>query len=203
MKNYCNLIGLQQWYFSLIWNILTSCNIYSNFKKFFADGDFCVIPNDPTYPECQNKVKVSRALKYYKQCGNNYLFIMYYLDLCSNYCPATYKSWAHVCNRAVVAGKNGWGPLRRESIETFTESWFPGLYVYHSLLVEKRTDDVDYYQDDYKTPKNCELKIYTTLLGPQPRKGEGHSLIWCNRYICCWCQCCFHGVESLGYTMKF
>ena len=79
MKNFCNLIGLEQWYFSLIWNILTRCNIYSNFKKFFADGDFCVIPNDPAYPECQNKVKVSRALKYYKQCSSNYLFIIYYL----------------------------------------------------------------------------------------------------------------------------
>lgn len=37
------------------------------------------MPNDPAYPECQNKVKVSRALKYYKQCSSNYLFIMYYL----------------------------------------------------------------------------------------------------------------------------
>ena len=48
---------------------------------------------------------------------------MYYLYV---QITATYKSWAHVCNRAVVAGRNGWGLLQRESIETLLKVDFLG-----------------------------------------------------------------------------
>ncbi|CAH3119298.1 unnamed protein product [Porites lobata] len=57
------------------------------------DGDFCVIPNDPAYPECQNKVKW--MLKHWKSepkfkehgVNGSLCSILFYLSKVEQWCP--------------------------------------------------------------------------------------------------------------------
>ncbi|XP_073230244.1 alpha-1,6-mannosylglycoprotein 6-beta-N-acetylglucosaminyltransferase A-like [Porites lutea] len=57
------------------------------------DGDFCVIPNDPTYPECQNKVKWMlknwKSEPKFKEHGVNgsLCSILFYLSKVEQWCP--------------------------------------------------------------------------------------------------------------------
>lgn len=57
------------------------------------DGDFCVIPNDPAYPECQNKVKWMltnwKSEPKFKEHGVNgsLCSILFYLSKVEQWCP--------------------------------------------------------------------------------------------------------------------
>lgn len=68
-------------------------NLTIRFVNKSKDGDFCVIPNDPAYPECQNKVKW--MLKHWKSepkfkehgVNGSLCSILFYLSKVEQWCP--------------------------------------------------------------------------------------------------------------------
>ncbi|KAM7436482.1 hypothetical protein ABFA07_013746 [Porites harrisoni] len=70
------------------------------------DGDFCVTPNDPAYPECQNKVKWMlqhwKSEPKFKEHGVNgsLCSILFYLSKVEQWCPMVipkHADWQEVC----------------------------------------------------------------------------------------------------------